>query len=188
MPDKPSETQSNVTNAKRAVNRLVGYFPRTAAADERVFLAGLTELLAGYPQWVFEAACNVRSGLPAHHKFMPTIAEIREYCDKLVAEDRRHRETIERWKTPRLPPPVDRSNRPTYEELKAKYGPNWGIGEVKPAATPRQELADLCAKHGVSVDAIPDAKREKNAQKLGRLADKLVNTLEEKLDDWEVWP
>jgi hypothetical protein len=165
----------------------VGYFPRSAAANEQVFFAGLTELLASYPVWVQDAVSNVRSGLPAHHKFMPTIAEVRDYCEKLVLADRKHRELIDQWKRPRLPPPVDRSNRPTYEELKAKYGPDWGITAGQPS-NPRKELAELCRDHGVSVDDIPEAKREKNAQRLGKLADKLVSTLAEKIDDWDVWP
>ena len=157
MSEKRCESPSNATSAKRAVERLSGYFPRSAAADPKIFATGLAELLSGYPQWLLDAICNVRSGLPAHFSFMPTIAEIRQYCEKLLAEDRRHREVIERWTRPRLPPPIDRSSRPTYAELRAKYGSTWGI-KTDPRPDPRKELADLCVQAGVSVDDIPDAK------------------------------
>jgi hypothetical protein len=165
----------------------MGYFPRSAAANEQIFLAGLVELLAAYPTWVQDAVSNVRSGLPARHQFMPSIAEVRDYCEKLIAADRKHRELLDQWNRPRLPPPVDRSNRPTCDELKAKYGPNWGINPDKPP-DPQKDLADLCAQAGVNPDHIPDAKREKNARRLGQVADKIVSTLAEKIDDWDVWP
>lgn len=120
-----------VLRGMEAARRLIGFFPIGAASDPKIFETGLCELLAAYPQWVLDAACNVRSGLPAHHTFLPSIAEIRQFCDKLVEDDRRHRETLERYGRPALSAPVDRSNRPTYDELKAKYGPNWGINSME---------------------------------------------------------
>jgi hypothetical protein len=124
----PSKNPSIETIAKQTAKTLLSYFPPAGVVDQKIFAAGLVELLSGYPQWVIEAVANVRSGLPAHHSFMPSIAEVRKFCEDLRAADYERRKRLDLQK---LPPPVDRSNRPTLEELKAKYGPNWGIRSME---------------------------------------------------------
>jgi hypothetical protein len=113
----------------------MGYFPPSAVVDQKIFAAGLVELLSSYPEWLVNAVSNVRSGLPAHFNFMPSIAELRKFCEDLRAADYERRRRLEIQK---LPPPMDRSNRPTYEELKARYGPNWGIGSMEKPNGDRQ--------------------------------------------------
>ena len=84
-------------------------------------------LVANYPANVVEAALSPLSGIPSKFKFMPSIAELKEDLESRLPP----------WQpeVPRLALPVpeaDRSNRPTYNDLKAKYGKNWGLrGEPK---------------------------------------------------------
>lgn len=56
-------------------------------------------------------------------------------------------------------------SKPTMEELRKKYGPDWGINAHDPSArypqfarmTKEQALARLRAEFGEAVDAVPDA-------------------------------
>ncbi len=64
------------------MERLYGYFPRTAASDPEIFTVGLLQLLATYPQSTIESMLSPISGLPAKHKFLPSIAEIREWLEE----------------------------------------------------------------------------------------------------------
>jgi hypothetical protein len=111
-----------------AARLLMGFFPNGAASDPKIFEAGLCQLLSVYPLWALKQACDVHHGLPSAHRFLPSLAEIREYLEALLAADRRHRELIERWTKPALPAPApDRGARPTYEALKSKHEEHWGI-------------------------------------------------------------
>lgn len=79
---------------------------------------------------------------------MPSVAEVKEACEARSAEKAHHlrlknwgannddSEERERRKDQGLLPPPPRKARPTLDELKEKYGPNWGIGgAVEPAKT-----------------------------------------------------
>jgi hypothetical protein len=62
--------------------RLFGYFTRSDANDPETFIAGATAMLANYPETVVNAVCDLLRGLPATHKFLPAISEIREACER----------------------------------------------------------------------------------------------------------
>ena len=96
---KPS--QDDELRGMEAARQLMGFFPNGAASDPKIFEAGLCQLLSVYPQWALKQACDVHHGLPSAHRFLPSLAEIREYLEALLAADRRHRELIERWKSQR---------------------------------------------------------------------------------------
>jgi hypothetical protein len=155
------------------VRRLCGFFPRTAASNEEIFLAGLVQLLSAYPEWALNQACDVHHGLPSLHKFLPSIAEIREYLEALLAADRQHRELIERWTKPALrPPDPDRTTRSTYEALKTKHGEHWGVVNPDPMErgkqTAQQAEAKLRALIGDDAfDALPDGSLPQGTVKCG---------------------
>lgn len=144
MRDQNSEnSKAGPTMAAMVVERLTGFFPRAAASDPEVFLAGAVHLLADYPPWVLEQTISVRHGLPSKHEFLPSLATIKAFCDALVTEDERHRGVIERNTRPRLSAPgIDRSNWPSVEELKAKYGPNWGLRAAELGPKERQWIPE----------------------------------------------
>jgi hypothetical protein len=148
-----------IKTATQAADRLFGFFPQSAASDPQIFMAGVVELLAGYPAWVADRILSPAHGLPAHHTFLPSIKEIRERCED---EFKAHRyvqqfeqtseELRAKHSAPLLagPPPAP---RPTYDELKAKYGPNWGLKADEREGTKRRadmSIDDMCRQAGVS--------------------------------------
>jgi hypothetical protein len=98
--------------------------PQDVANDSRVFLTGVVELFLAYPRDIVRRAVNVVDGLPSKHKWAPRIAEIKEHLEELMAPTRREEERLARERSYQasLEPPVDRSQRLSAKELKAKYG------------------------------------------------------------------
>jgi hypothetical protein len=83
-------------------------------------------VLAQYPDEVIVYITDPRTGVQRHCKWPPTIAEIIEACDT------RMQHLVKMKPRPKeapiaLGPPNE--ERPTFEELKAKYGDNWGIAQ-----------------------------------------------------------
>lgn len=104
---------------------------RTGGANSgEVFIAGMANVLSKYPASVIEAVTDPGSGIPVKQNWQPSLKEVRDACEaemepirrrerqqKIVAETLAERE-------------VDKSDRPTREEMQAKYGPNWGLSSL----------------------------------------------------------
>lgn len=75
-----------------------------------------------YPANVVVAVTEPATGIPAKLKWLPSIAEIVEECDARMPSQIVHKrhELL-------AAPEMDRSCRPSLDELKAKYGPTWGL-------------------------------------------------------------
>jgi hypothetical protein len=160
MLDRNSEnTPMGIKTATQAADRLFGFFPQSGASDPQVFMAGVVELLAGYPAWVADRILSPKHGLPAHHTFLPSIKEIRERCEDEFKAHRYAREFDQtsdalrlKYSAPQLEGPAP-APRPTYDELKAKYGPNWGLAAEKVEAKKRRadmSIDDMCRQAGVT--------------------------------------
>ena len=123
-------------------------------------MVGLVELFCAYPPQVVEGLLSPISGIPGKFKFMPTIAEIKEILDartpdqsyaRMVAAQLRDRQQ-------QIAGPV--YPKPTYDELKAKHGENWGLKTV--TAEKKKSflsLGELAAKYDVDpseVQNLPD--------------------------------
>lgn len=130
-----------------------------AASDPQVFVVGLVQVLATYPDWVRRQAVDPVNGLAGQHDFLPSLAIVRKFCQDLVNADERRRNIRDRY-TPKPLTIEDRRPRPTYDELKEKHGDNWGLSPAD--KEPRKErwftLNELVEKFGAkTVDGIPDA-------------------------------
>ncbi len=101
-------------------------------------------MLAQYPRCVAAQAGDLVRGVPRDCKFLPTPADVIAWCEReteplrgivhkydeqqgIIAEMRKRREEGEKAA-------AARKERPTLEDLKAKYGQNWGIGQADDAA------------------------------------------------------
>lgn len=112
--------------------------------DPEGFKNQLGAVLEQYPDDVILHVCDPRTGIQRRARFPPTISEMVEACNERVAELKRH-ERYATWGEYRerqrdqalLPPP--RESRASYAELKARYGPNWGIADVDPVRTRGQQ-------------------------------------------------
>lgn len=145
---------------------MLGSYPSAGATDPEVYVASLISLLLGYPLWAGQRA--IEKTLDTS-KFLPTRADLKPILEDEV---RVHRYAAE-WEAnaqrlantrarevPKIaaPPPTP---RPTYGELKAKHGENWGIRDPGARATQMtraQAYQSLVDKFGQAVvDACPDA-------------------------------
>lgn len=146
--------------------RLFDYYPpQEFGSDARVFLAGVVELFEAYPAEVVQKAVSVVYGIPSKFKFMPRLAEIKEVLEKLMEpiDRQRERERLREEQRRSLPPPIDRSSRPTYEELQARCAADGLIiGKARPNKyNIAQAAKEFCEKTGISAEefnAIPDGK------------------------------
>lgn len=105
-------------------------------SDPEGYMASLGAVLEQYPNDVIVYVTDPRTGIQRKAKWPPTISEIVEACDERVvylAEQDRFRN----WGKGNAPLQIeDRSIRPTLEEMKAKYGENWGLTPRDPPAKP----------------------------------------------------
>lgn len=97
-------------------------------------------VLEQYPDEVIVFVTDPRTGVQRSCKWPPTIAEIVEACD-LHLQDLARLKRWQNWGKPDEVPLLEqpREERPTLEELKAKYGENWGLAlaeSKRPQAPP----------------------------------------------------
>jgi hypothetical protein len=92
-------------------------------ASPEVYLLELAVLFAGYPWWAGAGAIEVAKDT---FKFPPTRAELRPLLEDQVRYVRRADEQLGKGNFSVLTV-QPRGKRPTYAELKEKYGENWGI-------------------------------------------------------------
>lgn len=106
---------------------LLGCYRSGDANDPDIYVRAVTSVLSEYPSEVIKDVCDPRIGLPAKSKWLPTVSEVKDACEAaMVPIDRKRREELALQERRRaLSAPVE--PRPTLEELKEKYGENWGI-------------------------------------------------------------
>lgn len=61
---------------------LFGCYRKADASDPDIYVAAATRLLQCYSEDVVKAVSDPINGLPAKSKFLPSIAEIKEACEK----------------------------------------------------------------------------------------------------------
>lgn len=103
---------------------------RTGGANNpETFVTAIAATLARYPDQVIYDVTDPRSGLPSQLSWMPTIKDVRDACDRAyhpikdqIERERRIAEQLAEREQDGV-----RQARPTLDQLKEKYGPNWGI-------------------------------------------------------------
>lgn len=99
-------------------------------------MVSLGMVLEQYPNDVVIYITDPRTGVQRHLKWPPTISEVVEACDNRIAELKRN-ERYRSWgKNDPLMLEAPRENRPTLDEMKAKYGDNWGLTPSEPRSKP----------------------------------------------------
>jgi hypothetical protein len=147
--------------ATERVGFLLGQYAKARPHEPVIYTAGLAAILSEYPKEVVDFVTDPRTGLASTNKWIPEPAEVREACEAQVAPIRRQqqREAIERKNREALEPPIDRSGRKTYEEIKAEFAAvGVYIGGARPIP-PAVPAASFKAKYELSdaeFDAIPD--------------------------------
>lgn len=146
---------------------ICGQYRRDEAQDPDIFAQALALVLGDYPAHIVDFACDPRTGIITEYKMgLPNVGQIRDFLEtvneryekQVTYEDRVAKQLQERdeWLKKEL---ADKQNRPTYDELKAKHGPNWGLG-VKERRMRTEDLEQVakanktafareCRHHGV---------------------------------------
>jgi hypothetical protein len=121
--------------------RLFGYYRASEANDPETFIMGVTAMLARYPEPIAHKVCDPVRGLPSTSKFLPSIAEIREACEReMVWHDAVERRERDRRHTAEVLAPAP---TPTQE------------GRRSVRALARQVLAELKVAAPRAIDFSP---------------------------------
>src|SRR4051812_43103860 len=99
-------------------------------ADPEGFMASLGLVFSQYPDDVVEFVTDPRTGVQRGKTFPPSIAEVVSACDTRLADKARLRRYMNWGKNDpvALLEGPKNEDRPTYDDLKSKYGQDWGIG------------------------------------------------------------
>lgn len=73
----------------RRVKLLCGCYRRDDAADPAIYASALVAVMEEYPIEVVEVVTDPRNGLASYLKFLPSVAEVKEACEKTRAHQRR---------------------------------------------------------------------------------------------------
>jgi len=68
---------------KTQTEYLCGQFKNDGTYDPGMYAAALVELFGGYSRSAVFKATDIRTGLASKYKFMPSIAEVREFLDEM---------------------------------------------------------------------------------------------------------
>ena len=124
------ERDRKLNFAAERADLLFRSFPKAEADDPEVYAAAATAILAKYPDDVIIAVTDPADGLPVRQKWRPLLAELKAACEaemapmrEAAARERRQAETERVLKGAE----TTRTQRPSYDDLKAKYGPRWGL-------------------------------------------------------------
>lgn len=63
---------------------LFGCYRKAEANDPEILSAAITATLAEFPEEIIEYVTDPRTGLPATSKWVPSVFEVREVCQKRV--------------------------------------------------------------------------------------------------------
>jgi hypothetical protein len=97
-------------------------------------VAAVTAVLSHFTEEVITAVTHPVTGLPKKSSWLPTIKEVNDACNEAIEPIRQHEARLKRIKEQlEMREREDRGEKPTLEQLKEKYGPNWGIGRPDPA-------------------------------------------------------
>lgn len=141
------------------------------------YIGALAEVLLQYPRCISAHAGDLVRGVPRETRFLPTPADVIAWCER-ETEDLRgivHRDdyytTLEQQQRERAAEAerleAVRKARPTYNDLKAKHGENWGIGQQQTAedrAAGEQRAARMAEANDTLLRREYDAAGEKPRQ------------------------
>jgi|SRR5579859_1013667 len=109
---------------------LLGCYRTGDANDPETYVAAIAATLARYSEQIITDVTHPVSGLPSRSKWLPTVKEVFDACEEIADRDRqqvaRERRIAEqlaaREEQERLA-----AHKPSLDQLKAKYGENWGL-------------------------------------------------------------
>lgn len=116
--------------ATQRAHLLLGCYRTGEANDPDTYVAAIAATLARYSEATITSVTHPVSGLPSKKSWLPTVKEVFDACEELADYDRQQiarearvrAQLAEREAADKLA-----AHKPSFEELKAKYGENWGL-------------------------------------------------------------
>lgn len=91
-------------------------------------MAAITAVLARFPEVVITSVTHPVTGLPATKSWLPTVKEVLDACAEAVRPIAENEARLKRIKQQLEAREREASGiKPTREQLKEKYGDNWGL-------------------------------------------------------------
>lgn len=110
---------------------LLGCYRTGDANDPETYVAAVAATLARYPEEIITLVTHPTEGtIVGHIQWLPSVMEVREACERALLPVRSHearQKRIAEQMESRRREDEAKAKAPTYEELKAKYGENWGL-------------------------------------------------------------
>jgi hypothetical protein len=143
LPASMARQESVTSYAAQRAKLLLGCYRTGEANDPQTYVAAITAVLAHYPEEIITQVTHPVTGLPSKKGWLPTVKEVTDACatahEPILQEAARLKRIKDQLETRQR---EERGERPTLQQLKDKYGPNWGLGdpetakrEIKPAPT-----------------------------------------------------
>ena len=133
LPASMLRQANQVSYAAMRAKILVGCYRSGEANDPETYVAAITAVLARYPEDVMTSVTHPVTGLPSKVSWLPTIKEVTDACNAAIEPIRHHEARLKRIKEQlEMREREDRGEKPTMEQLKAKYGENWGLTSRPP--------------------------------------------------------
>lgn len=80
---------------------LFGCYRRGEANDPEIYCAAIAAILGEYSREIIDYATDPRTGLPSKGDFLPTVAEVRSFCEARAAHIERMQKYSQRKTVPR---------------------------------------------------------------------------------------
>jgi hypothetical protein len=125
---------------------LLGCYRTGDANDPETYVAAIAAILARYPEDVMTSVTHPATGLPSKKGWLPTVKEVVDACNDIVEFSVQHEARLKRIKEQlEMREREDRGEKPTLEQLKAKYGENWGLPAPGNIKTPEEKAEENAA-------------------------------------------
>lgn len=132
LPASMLQQANQVSFAAERAKLLLGCYRTGDANDPNTYVAAITAVLSRYPERVVIDVTNPKNAasLPNQKTWLPSVKEVFDACEAAIAPIRQNELHLKLIKEQlEMRERMERGERPTMAQLKAKYGENWGIGE-----------------------------------------------------------
>ena len=83
---KQQQPPANPEYAAERARLMLGCYPNGRANDPDTYVAAVAAILSEYPQAVVQRVTDPRTGIARKVKFLPSIAELSEACERALLE------------------------------------------------------------------------------------------------------
>ncbi len=111
---------------------LLGCYRTGDANDPETYVAAVTAVLAHYQEEVITEVTHPVTGLPSKKGWLPTVKEVSEACAAVAEPIARNEERLKQIKAQMEAREMEaRGERPTIDQMKSRYGENWGMTAIR---------------------------------------------------------